>query len=143
MTSNYQQALVLIDKLTPAELAALMGVISQRLQGIVGGADDEEETADANEASRKYLPRLPQMIEWGIVVPMEDKLYVQGMPDKPGLLLDAYRVAYEGTPVPINDWAKQLTGWKAVNIYESVVVERVNQTLDQMRRDYMSEHGLA
>ena len=141
MASTYQQISAAIDKLSPSELAALMGVISQRLQGVVGGIDEDDQSDD-NDSTRQYLPRLPQMIEWGVIVPMEDKLYVEGMPDQPALLLDAYRVAYEGTPLPINDWAKQILGWKSVNIYEAVIVERAGQTLDQIRRDYMSEHGL-
>jgi hypothetical protein len=140
MTLAYKQALAILDKLTPSELAALMGAISQRLQGVVGGVEEDEQ-ADSNDASRQYLPRLPQMIEWGVIVPMEDKLYVQGHEDQPALFLDAYRVAFNGEPKPINDWAKQITGWKAVNIYEWVIVQREGHTLDQIRRDYMSEHG--
>lgn len=141
MTSAYQQVIALLEKLTPAELAALMGAISQRLQGVVGGVEDED--IDENEeTSRRYLPRLPQMIEWGVIVPMEDKLYVQGHDDRPGLLLDAYRVAYNGEPMPINDWAKHITGWKAVNIYEWVVVQREGTTLDELRRAYMNEHDI-
>lgn len=139
MTSAYQQILGLLDKLSPTELAALMGAVAQRMQGVVGGVEEEEEV---EEGSRRYLPRLPQMIEWGVVVPMEDKFFVQGQPDKPALFLDGYRVAYNGEPMPINEWAKLITGWKSVNIYESVVVERENRTLDDLRREYMQEHGL-
>jgi hypothetical protein len=139
MTSAYQQILVLLDKLNPTELATLMGAVAQRMQDLVGGVEDEEEI---EEGSRRYLPRLPQMVKWGLVVPMEDKLFVQDQPDKPALFLDGYRVAYEGKPMPINDWAKQITGWSSVNIYESVVVERENRTLDALRREYMEEHGL-
>lgn len=31
----------------------------------------------------------------------------------------------------INEWAKLVTGWKSVNIYESVIVERAGRTLDE------------
>lgn len=40
----------------------------------------------------------------------------------------------------INEWAKLVTGWKSVNIYESVIVERAGRTLDELRREYM-QHG--
>lgn len=141
MGSAYSQAVGLLDKLTPAELAALMGVISQRMQGLVGPVEEDIESGN-NDTSRRYLPRLPQMIEWGVVVPMEDKLYVQGHEDRPALLLDAYRVAFNGEPMAINDWAKFITGWKAINIYEWIVVQRARRTLDEIRRDYMSEHKI-
>jgi hypothetical protein len=82
------------------------------------------------------------MIAWGVVVPMEDTLYVRDVPDQPALLLDASRVAYHGETMGLNDWAKSVTGWKAVNIYEWVVVKRSGRTLDELRRTYMRENGM-
>lgn len=141
MSTTYQQIINLLDKLTPGELAALMGVIAQRMQGVVGSAEEDEEEQTGG-GSRRYLPRLPQMIEWGVVVPMEDKLYVQGHQDQPALLLDAYRVAFNGEPMPINDWAKSMYGWTSINVYESVIVEREGKSLDDLRQAYMTEHGI-
>lgn len=139
MTSAYQQIMVLLDRLAPAELAALMGEVAQRLQGVVGEPENDNE---GEEGPRRYLPRLPHMVKWGVVVPMEDKLFVQGHQDKPALLLDGYRVAFNGQPMGINDWAKLVTGWKAVNIYEWVIVERAGRTLNELRHEYMQQHGL-
>lgn len=141
MNKDYQQAIALLDSLSPEELVALMGKIASHLQQHVGEPvmDSDEEVT---ESGRRYLPRLPQMIQWGLVVPMEDKLYLRDAPNQPALLLDASRVAYQGETLSINDWAKHITGWKSVNVYEWVVVERTNTTLDDLRRDYMIENDL-
>ena len=76
-----------------------------------------------------------------LVLPMEDTLYVNGAPEHPALLLDASRVAYQGQTMSLNDWAKAVTGWKAVNVYEWVLVKRQGRTLDDLRRTYLSENG--
>ncbi len=73
---------------------------------------------------------------------LNDNIENRELPEKPALLLDGYRVAYNGDSMRINDWGKMLTGWKGFNAYESVVVERTGQTLDEMRREYMRDHGL-
>jgi len=140
MSKTYQQVVASLDTLSASELVALLGEISVRLQAQVGSVPTE----DAEEATeqRRYLPRLPQMIEWGLVLPMEDTLYVNGAPEHPALLLDASRVAYQGQTMGLNEWAKTVTGWKAVNVYEWVLVKRQGRTLDDLRRAYLSENGL-
>lgn len=142
MTSAYQRILALMDTLEPAELTTLLGEVARRLQGVVGTLAPEDDDSDDNVVARRYLPRLPDMIEWGLVIPMEDKLFVQGHPDHPALLLDGHRVAYGGEPMGINDWARLITGWSAINIYASVVVEREGRTLGELRREYLERHGL-
>ena len=139
MSKTYQQVVASLDALSAPELVALLGEISIRLQAQVG-TPIEDEAVDAAEP-RRYLPRLPQMIEWGLVLPMEDTLYVNGAPEHPALLLDASRVAYQGQTMSLNDWAKAVTGWKAVNVYEWVLVKRQGRTLDDLRRTYLSENG--
>ena len=140
MSKDYQRALAALDGLTPAELVALLEQIALRLQTYVGPLDAEP-VEEQDDITRRYLPRLPQMIQWGLVAPMEDTLYLRDMPDKPALLLDASRVAYQGETMSINDWAKHVTGWKGVNVYEWVVVKRRGRTLDDLRRAYMEDHG--
>lgn len=140
MNKDYQQVLAVLDDLTPAELVALLEQITVRLQSHVGSLE-EETVEEPEDLPRRYLPRLPQMIQWGLVVPMEDTLYIRDAPNHPALLLDANRVAYQGVTMSINDWAKQITGWKAVNVYEWVVVKQQGRTLDQLRRAYLGKNG--
>ena len=141
MNKDYQRLVAAFDKLNIAELVALMNAISARLQTHVGVLDDDPDD-EPGDASRRYPPRLPQLIVWGLVVPMEDRLFVRDIPNQPALLLNANRVAYQGMTMSLNDWAKAVTHWKAVNVYETVMVKRTGRTLDEMRRAYMSENGL-
>jgi hypothetical protein len=141
VSKYYQQALAMLDELTPAELVAMLEQITIRLQFYVGPLE-EEAAEDREDITRRYLPRLPQMIQWGLVVPTEDTLFIKDIPEQPALLLDASRVAYQGETMSINDWAKHITGWKAVNVYEWVVVKRQDRTLDDLRRAYMDENGM-
>lgn len=108
MNKDFQRIVATLDMLSPAELVALLEQITIQLQSHIGTPDDEP-VEDTEDTSRRYLPRLPQMIQWGLVVPMEDTLYVRDMPDRPALLLDASRVAYQGETMSINDWAKGIT----------------------------------
>jgi hypothetical protein len=140
MSSTYKNIIKDINDLTSAEMVSLLAVIAQRLRDVVG-VPDVEDGDEGQEGLRRYLPRLPQMIEWQLVRPTEDKLYVRDMPDKPALLIDGSYVAYNGERMTINDWGKLLTGWKGFNIYEWVIVERTEQTLDEMRHEYMNDHG--
>lgn len=142
MSSDYQRAVDLLDKLSPSELTDLMVQTSKQLQKITAVAEGLDEAEAETDANRRYLPRLPQMISWGIVVPLEDKLYVKDQPNKPALLLDSSRVAYHGEILLINEWAKKITGWKSVNVYDWVIVERTGEVLDDMRQRYMKENRL-
>ncbi|MGF1504426.1 MAG: hypothetical protein GYB64_16290 [Chloroflexi bacterium] len=136
----YTQITNLLEDLTPPELANLNMEIARRLQRAVGAAEplDEEIAADG---TRRYLPRMPHIIEWGLVKPMEDRVYISGEPEEVALLVDAYHVVHNAQRIDINAWARDITGWKSVNIYESIVVERTGETLDAMRRAYIDEHG--
>ncbi len=139
MNKHYQQALAALDELTAAELVALLEQVTVRLQAYVGPLEAES-VEDDQDVSRRYLPRIPQMIQWGLLVPMKDTLHIKDNPDHPALLLDASRVAYQGETMSINDWAKHITGWTAVNVYEWVVVKREGRTLDALRRAYLDEN---
>lgn len=141
MTSDFQRIVSALDKLSPDELLALLPEITARLRPSAGTPPDDL-ADDTDDAPRRYLPRLPQMITWGLVMPMEDTLVVRDHPAQPALLLDANRVAFQGETMGINDWAKHVTGWKSINVYEWVIVKRAGRTLDDLRREYMRAHGI-
>ncbi len=129
----------LLDNLTRDEMLRLISIVSERL--LETAPDPDAEPGDDDERSRRYLPRLPQMIEWGVLV-INDRLYILGHEDKPALLISPHEVVYNAQIMRINDWAKLVTGWKSVNIYEWTVLEHDGRTLDQIRRAYMDEHGI-
>jgi len=146
--SAFDQIMGLLDGLSWEEQLALIGHISERLRQALPAppgesaeeVDEEEPVEDAE--GRRWQPRLREMIEWGLVTPMEDTLYVQGFPDQSALLLDAYTVAYQGQRMPINDWAKRIKGWRSINVYLYVVVQNDGRTLDEIRRAYINEYGV-
>lgn len=142
--STFEKIVGLLDKLSWQEQIDLIGVISERLRQTGSAspeASDEEEPEDENEG-REWRPRLRQMIEWGLVKPQEDTLFLLGHPDQSALLLDANHVAFQGKRVEINQWARGLKGWKSINIYTSVVVQNDGRTLDEIRRAYMEKNRM-
>lgn len=42
----------------------------------------------------------------------------------------------------VNDWAKHVTGWKSINVYEWVIVKRAGHTLGDLPRSYMRANGI-
>lgn len=137
---SFGKIVKMLDKLTRDEQLRLVGIISERLLA-TAEPDSDPEPATEDEPGRRYLPRLPQMIQWG-VVKLKDRLYIWGHEDQPALLINDNEVVYNAQIMSINDWAKLITGWTSVNIYESTVLERDGRTLHQIRLDYMEEHGI-
>jgi len=141
MNSSYHQIIDMLNDLNPTELASLVGEISRRLQSVYEETDVTIQPDEEDDSQRTYLPRMPHLVEWGLVRPGDDKVYIHTNPDEPALLLDSYHVAYQGERMEINTWARHITGWKSANIYENIVVQRTGQTLDEMRRAYIDLHG--
>lgn len=141
--SAIAEILSLLNALSEDEQLHLIAVITERLRGRIARYTEDMET-DASGAykARGYKPRLPQMIEWG-VVQIYDRLYVKGHEHEVAMLLNENEVVYDARIMRINDWAKEIAGWTAINIYEWVVVESLGKTLGELRQEYMESHGLA
>lgn len=141
MSDNiYNQILTLIDSLSNDDKLQLITDITENLRTgkpFIEEVDDE----DNERKSPAYLPRMADLLEWG-VVEVGDRLHVKDYPNEPGMLLNKNEVAYDGHRMRINDWAKQVPGWKAIAIYRYVIVERVNQTLGEIRKQAMIERGM-
>lgn len=147
--SALEKIVKLLPKLAPDEQFELLDTLTERLrkEWKNQAKTDNEPLATPTPKStsshkKSWKPRLRNLIEWGLVKPGEDKVYVLGRPDEPALLLDAYSVAYRGEKMPINDWARGVRNWPSINIYEYVVVERNNLTLGQIRQQYMKTHNI-
>lgn len=145
--SVFDEVVALLDELSWDEQLALIGILSERVQQVRPGSTDTpdaavEEQPEEDAEGRRWLPRLKQMIDWDVIKPMEATVYVLGEPDKSALLLDAYTVAYQGQRMPINEWARNIKGWKSINIYPYLVVQGDGRTLDEIRRAYMDSHGM-
>ncbi len=129
--------IALLDKLAPEDKLHLIEIISQQLR-----QPPAPENPEADSSSRRYLPRIPQMMDWKLLKP-KDRLYISGHPDQPALLLDNGDVVFEARVMSIMDWARVITGRDTgINIYREVVLEREQKTLDEIRLAHMDRHGL-
>lgn len=86
-----------------------------------------------NDSGRAYRPRISALMESGLLA-SGTKLSVLGKPDVEATLKDANTVDFRGKTIRINDWAQQVTGWSAVNIYDWVTVKESGKKLNDLRR---------
>jgi hypothetical protein len=94
--------------------------------------------SNSSPSARQALPRMNQIIEWGLVSP-GDTVYIRGIPEKPARILDANRVRENGHEMTLNDWGKSVTGWSAINIYEWTIDKKSGKTLDALRRQKLAD----
>jgi len=82
--------------------------------------------------------RVRDLVDAGLLKP-GDVLYTAKEPDKRATVVNAKYVDYEGQRWLYNDWGTHVTGWKAINIYQQVVLARTGQSLDDLRRQLRVE----
>ncbi len=84
------------------------------------------------------LPGMKELIEDGLVN-IGDQLYITLNPEKSiATLIEPNQVEYNGKVLSINDWAKEISGWKAIRIYSYVARVGENETLDQKREKLLN-----
>ncbi len=99
--------------------------------------NDIEEQADELNVCKGKSTKLPRM-DWMFereVVKKGDKIYVINFSDKTAELIDDKFVLYEGKKMTINEYAKLITGWKAIRIYSWIKVVRCEKTLGELRTE--------
>lgn len=86
------------------------------------------------------LPGMDRLIDEGLVN-IGDQLYITLHPDNSiATLIDTYKVEFNGEVMSINDWAKRITGWKAVRMYAYVARVGETETLHQKRNKLIEEN---
>jgi hypothetical protein len=88
--------------------------------------------------SRKAMPRMKQMLEWGLIAP-GDVIFVSGHDSEKAEVVDSDSVRFKGKTIGYNEWGQQVTGWSAINIYEWTILEKTGETLDALRRKKLEE----
>jgi hypothetical protein len=126
------QVLLFVEQLIPP---ARLEEYFVRLADAGGGVPTG---SDSGSSARQALPRMNQLIEWGLVSP-GDTVYIRGVSEKPASILDANRVRENGQEMTLNDWGKSVTGWSAINIYEWTIDKKTGKTLDALRRQKLAE----
>lgn len=102
-----------------------------------------EEEAEEMRTKRTYtaLPKMDWLIEQG-VINIGDKIHLINHQEVVVNLVDAGHVEYNGKKVSILNWAREITGWKAVQTYAYIKRVGDTQTLSELRDEKMRELGM-
>jgi len=90
---------------------------------------------------RAALPRMPQLMEWGIVTPGM-KLTLKGFNDSEATVRDAKTVEFKGEVISFNEWGTRVTQWSAICIYDWAITP-AGKTLSELRAAKMKEEAQA
>lgn len=98
----------------------------------VGKAKTPRSVSNGNSprVGRARFMTTAEMVERGLLN-KGDTVYVKGHPNSTAEIQDHRTVLYNGKAKSLNEWAKDITTWSAVNIYANVM--KGNQTLDEIR----------
>jgi hypothetical protein len=91
---------------------------------------DVDTTRDTSTSAKS---RLPDMIADGRVK-IGDRVFVRRYPDKVATIMEKDgTVEYAGTHYAINVWGQLITGWSSINIYDSILLSRTGEPLEELR----------
>jgi hypothetical protein len=82
--------------------------------------------------------RLKDMLADGRVQ-VNDRVFVRKQPDRFATIIDGENVDFEGRRMLVNAWGQLMTGWPSINIYDSVILERTDQPLKNLRKELTTE----
>jgi hypothetical protein len=121
------------EKLIPARMIQNFFVdLPSRVPGL-----SEAVLRPGTKTTRTSLPRMQQLMEWGIVF-QDMKLTLKGFDNSEATVQDAKTVNYKNETTSFNDWGTRVTGWSAINIYDWAVTPS-GKTLSQLRAERMEE----
>ena len=92
-------------------------------------------------SSPRRLPGIKELVEWGLVK-VNDKLIIKNYLDSNATFVEGNMVEYNGRKMSLNEWGREVTGWKSIQIYAWACKAGEKETLDEKRIKYMREHGL-
>lgn len=131
MQFNGGYLLAVEQKIPPPDLDDFLVGIAQKKPGTTRAGSGEK-------GMRATLPKMPKLFEWGLIK-AGDAVFISKFPDQKANVIDPNTVKFEGLDISFNAWAKKVTGWSAVNIYEWVEVVGIGKTLDQLRRERLDK----
>jgi len=83
------------------------------------------------QLKRAKLPTTSEMFDEKLLS-VGDTVMIKNQPESAAKIIDYKFVEYKGMQTTWNKWAKDVTGWSAVNIYANVTVAS-GKTLDELR----------
>ena len=95
--------------------------------------------ASASAISRAMLPKIRDMLSWG-VVHENDVLYPDGHPEENGILLANGHVRLsDGDESSIQKWLCGVYGWTSVETYKYTIHKVTGKSLSKLRKEYMDK----
>ena len=94
-------------------------------------------TKSGGTRTKRTLPKIDQLIEWGIVSP-GDTIRAKNRPHT-GQLTESGNVLVQGQEISMQSWLKSVYGWSSVQTYMFTVDEKTGKTLSQLREEYMNK----
>ncbi len=91
----------------------------------------------SNSSPRTKLPRIVDMLSWG-VVKAGDQLKARGR-DSWAELLENGHVVFEGEEMTMHSWLHKVYGWSSVESYAYTEYKDTGKTLSQIRKEYMEK----
>lgn len=94
-------------------------------------------TSNSNKIRRRSLPKISDMLEWGVVKP-GDIIQAKGKENE-ALLLSNGNVRVNEEEKSMQSWLKEVFGWSSVQTYAFSVHKETNKTLSEIRKEYMDK----
>ena len=124
------------------ETIAEINNLQENLVLVEPTAQDIKAEEEAEEMrTKRTLPRMDWLIEQG-VVKIGDKLHLINHPEAVVTLVDSNHVDYNGKILSIQKWAREVTGWQAVQTYAFIKQVDSKQTLSELREEKMRALGM-
>ena len=90
--------------------------------------------------TRKILPKIDTLIEWGIVKPGDILVAAPNKNNEVILQKDGNIKTKENEILSIQQWLKKITGWSAVETYKFTIHKKTDRTLSDLREEYMKNN---
>jgi hypothetical protein len=99
--------------------------------------DSSPITKQNKEITRRSLPKIDALLEWGVV--KAGDIIVAKDRDEEGSLLKNGNVSVNGKELSLQTWLKEVYGWSSVQTYTFAIHKESNKSLSDIRMEYMEK----
>jgi hypothetical protein len=104
----------------------------------IAGISANPGVSRTSRGKRTYLPRMPELIKWGIVK-KGDHLVIRNYEDSEAEVIDDKRVRFKNHEMTFNEWGSKVTGWSSICIYDWAKPKDGLRTLADLRQEKMKQ----
>ncbi len=91
--------------------------------------------------TRRSLPKIDAMLEWGVVKP-GDIIKAKNGRSEAELLENGNVLLSDGRELSMQMWLKEVYGWASIETYSFAVQKESGKTLSEIRKEYMDKQAL-